>query len=234
MKNAMKAMLVLALFVFAFTQCDKTPSEPEAEQSVGQEEVLAVYAEAEVIGVEIDAIEDSAFTDSTEFLERRARRALRRLTFMLNQVGPVVMWYGDEEAKALIQLAREAQHDAVEAIEAGDYEGAFEYIQESAFYAMEAMKLVREDIEEQKEQIIQRLQQGIENTQGLLDDVRAALEGEENEKAERLYNRATSHLGLAQEALEIERLRRAGYHLRMANRLAHMALHVLDHSDAPL
>ena len=234
MKNTMKAMLVLALFVFALTRCDKTPSEPEAEQSVGQEDVLAVYTEAEVIGVEIDAIEDSAFTDSTDFLKRRARRALRRLTYMLNQVGPVVMWYGDEEAKALIQLAREAQNDAVEAIEAGDYEGAFEYIQESAFYAMEALKLVREDIEEQKEEIIRRLQQGIGNTQGLLDDVRAALEEVENERAERLYNRATSHLGLAQEALEIERLRRAGFHLRMATRLAHMALHVIERSDDPL
>ena len=231
MKNALKAILILTSFVFIFTQCDKTPSEPELDASAEQAEILEAYTAAEQIGLEIDALEDSALTDSTVFLRRRAARALYRLDEMLDHVGPVIHRFGDDAAKALFQLARDAQGIARDAFQAGEYEKTFEHIQESRYYAMEALKLVREDLEEHKEEIIAKLEQGIADTQALLDEVSAALAENENERAENLYNRAVSHLAAASEALTNERLRAAGFHLRMANRLARLAKKVLENSD---
>lgn len=230
MKNALKAILILTAFVFVFTQCDKTPIESEVDADTGQAEIIEAYNAAEQIGYELDALEDSALTDSTIHLERRARMALHRLNEMLNRVGPVIERSGDEEAKALFRQALDARDNAVDAVEAGEYEQAFEYIQESRHYVMEALRLIRNDIIVDKEEIIERLEQGIADTQALLDDVSAALAEQENEVAQNLYDRAVSHLDKAREALANERLRAAGFHLKQANKLAHLAMRILENN----
>ena len=133
------------------------------------------------------------------------------------------------EAKELYEQAREAQHSAIEAAEAGEFEEALDAINESRDLAIEAVSLMKDEIQEDRAEIIERLREGIEETRALLDEVKAKLEETEDPdpRAVNLHRRGRIHLHRSIVALRERRLRNSGYHLRRANKYARIALHIL-------
>ena len=231
MKIHSRITLTLIILIFISIQCSKNTTGPESGQESPQEDISHIYSEVEQMGDEIDGLEELALTDSTDRIEHLLQRALRRLDLMLDRASLIVIRHDNEEAESLYELAREAQRNAIDAFNAENYEQAFDFVKESRHYALEALRLIKEDIEERREDIVLRLEQGIRDVQAALDQISAALENQENERVERIYNKASGHFNATREALDQGRLRRAGFHLREARMLAHLALRILNSSD---
>ena len=231
MKINSRIILTLIFLIFIMIQCSKNTTGPQSVPESSQEDLSEIYIEVEQMGDEIDGLEELALTDSTDRIEHLLQRALRRLDWMLDRASLIIIRHDNEEAESLYELARQAQRNAIDAFNADNYEQAFDFVKESRHYTLEALRLIKEDIEERREDIALRLEQGIRDVQALLDQVSAALENQENERVERIYHKAAGHLGAARETLDQGFLRRAGFHLREARMLAHLALRILNPSD---
>ena len=231
MKIYSRTIVTLIFLVFVSIQCSKNTTGPESVPESSQEDLSEIYNEVEQMGDEIDGLEELALTDSTDRIEHLLQRAMRRLDRMLDRASIIIIRHDNEEAESLYELARQAQRNAIEAFDAENYEQAFDFVKESRHYALEALRLIKGDVEENREEIAQQQEQGIQDVQALLDEVSAALENQENERVEKIYNKAAGHLNSASEALEQEQLRRTRFHLREARMLAHLALRILNPSD---
>lgn len=227
MKACLNALLLFLILVFTVIHCSKNPTE-QGRSSETSEEIAEVLA----LGSEIDSLEELALTKTTgDSVGHHLWRALRRLDSMLKRVRFIVMRHDNEEAKALYEQARDAQKKALEAARIDSFEVAFDHVKESRYLAIEAVKLIKEDNQEQREEMIQRLREEIEEVRTLLDEVRTALQDQENRQALRVYERARSHFHSVGDAMQDHRYRRAGFHLRRAKILARIALKILENSD---
>ena len=225
MRFASKMIPAFIVLIFVGTQCSKNITEPAQET---QEE--AYYTESQQLADDIDDLEELALTDSTENIERHLRRALFKLERLLDKVGFIVRRHENEAARVLYEEARVAQQNARDAAQTGNYEEAFDYIKESMYFAVEALKLIKEDIQERREEIAQKLGEGIEAVGTLLAEIEAALPNLEDERVEKIYNKASRHFEAAKKALELGRLVRSGFHLRESHRLARIALKIINES----
>lgn len=223
MRKPLRLIPVLLILVLFGNQCSKDISGPE--QDVDEE---TIYNEAIQLSVEIDNLEEIALTGSTKNVERHFRKAMHRLNGLLERVGRILRRHENDAAKVLFAEARDARGKAVESAKAGNFEEAFDFVKESRYFAVEALKLVKDQIQEEREQIIQRLQEGVEAVKGLLGEIEAALPDVDDERVQKIYDKANLHFEAGQKALDDERLRRAGFHLREAGRLAHLALRIIN------
>ncbi len=227
MKTLLRLTLLLIAVAFINTQCDKNPADTGVDEGV-EFSLDEEYAAVSVLGAEIDGLEELALTDSSEHAARMLLRAFLKLDRLLDKTHRILENHPNDDAIILYDLARDAQQRAQDAAAVPDAEQAFFLIKESRYFALEALKLVRGDIEEKKEEIIARLEAGITEVQALMYELSTALAATPNENAQRVYDRAAIHLQKAQEKLTAEELRRAGFHLREARRLAHLAERILN------
>lgn len=225
MRFASKMIPAFIVLIFVGTQCSKNITEPDQEV---QED--AYYTESLQLSDEIDNLEELALLDSPENIEQHLRKALYKLDRLLDKVGFILRRHENEAARVLYEEARGAQQNARDAAQAGNYEEAFDYVKESRYFAVEALKLIKEDIQEHREEIAQRLEEGIEAVGTLLEEIETALPNLEDERVEKIYNKASRHLEAAKKALEEGRLIRSGFHLREAHKLARIALRIIDGS----
>ena len=229
MKMLIKLGLATLIAIFTLTQCEKNAIEPEAAFEDQDAQLSTLYAEVETLNVEMEVAEDSSMTDtSATRIKRRLWWALDRLDAMLDKVLFIVMSHDSDSAKTLYDEAKEAQHNAIEAAKIDSFHLAFDYIHESRYYAWEAVKIIREEHQEQLEQIIARLREEMEQVDILLDEVRQFLEQNPHELAEFLYNRGRRHQALAVDTFMNAQYRRTAYHLLRAKKYARRALHILN------
>ena len=231
MKRLTTTLLLFIVLVFIATQCSTLLTEPETainSQETLDEETMA-FDQAKGYADEIDALEENAVLDSTdENVRRRCALALLRLDLLLGRVEFIVMRHDNEEAKDLYNDARDAQQNAEEAALIDSFETAFEYIKESRFLGLEAAKLVRDEVREQRDQIIERLRNEINIIEGLLEEIRIQLDENWDPAAARFARRSRGHLLRGLLALNHGELWRAGFHLRESKHLAQIALRVLS------
>lgn len=224
MKKGFRIIPLLIILALILTRCEKDMTiTPESEENQ--------FLELVTLGEEIDDIDTVALTtDSTDTSRvRYLRQAFRKLDRLLDRLQVLVIRHENEEAKELYEQAREAQHSAIEAAVAGEFEEALDDIHESRDLAIEAVSLMQDEIQEDRAEIIERLREGIEETRALLDEVKAILEETEDPdpRAMNLHRRGRIHLHRSIVALRERRLRNSGYHLRRANKYARIALHIL-------
>ena len=192
------------------------------------------YTEIVALGNEIIQLDELSLTDdSPDGIPNRLRQALVKLDEMLNRVHILVRISEIDDAIMLYQEARAAQQRAIHASNEGNYRRAFGFVRESHFLAHEAVRIVKGEMtaEEIKEALLQHLIERKEAIQALLDEVSVLLEEEENDIAQRLYERAVLHLELADEALTLQELRRGRFHLSKAEEFAQRALRILNQSE---
>lgn len=229
MKLLLKLTLMLIVVAFINTQCDKNPVETDTEAGV-EFSLEEEYAAAVDLGVEIDGLEEVALTDSSDNKAAILLRAFLRLDKLLDKTHRVLENHPNDEAQTLYDLARDAQQRAQDAAANGDIDQAFFLIKESRYFAIEALKIIREEIQLTEEEIIAKLNEGITEVQALMYEISTALAATPNEKAQRVYDRASNHLQKAQDALAATEFRRAGFHLREARRLAHIAQRIINNT----
>jgi len=231
MKIQMTYVLVMLFLIFMGTQCTKNPVESPAITDLSNDDP---YIQIATLANEIVELDESALTDSsTDAIPRRLRIALEKLDDMLNRVRIVVMASEIDDAIMLYQEARVAQQRAINAARDEHYRRAFGFVRESQFLAQEAIRLVKGEMtsEEIKEIVSQRLTEKKEHVQILLGEVGALLEGQENDYAQKLYERATLHFEMAEEALSSSELRRAHFHLAKALEYAQRSLRILNQPE---
>jgi len=222
MKNSMTLLLISLIAIFSVFQCSK-------EHAVQPELQTDPYTEILEINIEIDLLDDMALSDaSDQEIGGHLRRALQRLERLINRAIVIVRHSQSDEAKELIRQALDAQHNAIMAAKSGDYEAAFDYVKESAYLAIEAVKLAREEIIERREEIIERLKVESQDVKELLELVAELLDEQEHPRAEKLYKRSCYHFRLAVEELREHHLRKAGFHLKRSKKYAHWALRILN------
>lgn len=226
MRTLVKLSFVMLIAIFTFTQCERNVVEPD----IGLETDLdLIYSEVETLDAEMSVIEDSTMTDTSDVrIKRRLWWALDRLDAMLDKVRFIVMSHDNDSAKTLYQEAKDAQHNAIEAAKIDSFYLAFDYIHESRYLAREAVKIIREELQEQLEQIIARLTEEMEQVDILLDEVRDLLEENPHDRAEMLYNRGRRHQALAVETFMDKKYRKTAYHLLRAKKYGRRALHILS------
>lgn len=229
MKTFLKIAAPLILLMFFFAACEKNFTEPidnfeeSAELSVDID-----LQEVEALDAELAALDSTTMGEiDTAKIKRHLWRAMDRLDAMLDRVRLIVMPSQNDSAKALFGLAKDAQHNALEAARIDSFRLAFDYIHESRYYAKEAVKLIREENKEQREELIARLRQRMEDLDILLDEVRALLDVTPNERAQHLYERGRCHQGRAVDALLDGHLRDALFHIIRAEKYGRRAMHIL-------
>jgi hypothetical protein len=225
MKTCIKAMLTFLLMLFFITQCSKdTPVTPETETD----------PTLEIVGIanEIDAMDEVAFTDSSDVdRPRLLRRALARLDELLDRVHVLVARNDNAEADSLYRSAREAQKNAIEAARIDSFHVAFDFIKESRHLALEAVKLIKGDIREDRAAMLRRLREEMAAVRSMLDEIEVLLVGQTNERAEMAFTRAKQHLRMANGAIQDGKLREAGFHVSRSKQYAQLALRILKPKD---
>ena len=225
MKCWMKPVMIVLPMIFLTVGCSN-------QNPAGPEQFSDPYDEIFAANNDIDLLDSAALSDSSEaVIENHFRRALVRLNHLLLRVGHMVRNNDNEEAEDLFTQALEAKEKAIEAADEKDFETAFDYILESAHLAIEAAKIIREEIKEEIEEIIERLRTEMANLKETLDEIAALLEENENWRAERLFFRAQRHFSHAKTAFQNHHWRRAVFHLKRAKKLAEFALRILNASN---
>lgn len=225
MRTCMKSMLAFLLMLFFITQCSKDTSvTPESET----DPTLEIMEMAN----EIDALDDVAFTDSSDVdRPRLLRRALFRLDELLDQVHILLVRHDNAEADSLYRSAREAQKNAIEAARIDSFHVAFDFIKESQHLALEAVRLIKGDVREDREAMLRRLREEMAEVRLMLDEIEVLLVGQTNERAEMAFRRAKQHFRMANEAIQDRKLRDAGFHVLRSKRYAQLALRILKPTD---
>jgi hypothetical protein len=183
---------------------------------------------------EIDELDRQALSDSTaQYRGLRFRLALRKLDRLLAHASRMVRVTENEEAKDLMDQAFEARRIAVEAAEEEDWETAFDSLKESAYLAIEAVKLVRDEFHEKVEEMMERLQEKFQEVRDLLAEVGDLVEQDQGQHpwAGHLFKRAVHHLHLAELAALERRPRKAFFHLRRAGQLGNLARCILEGAE---
>ncbi|MFH1942637.1 MAG: hypothetical protein ABIL68_11105 [bacterium] len=225
MKTCIKAMLTFLLMLFFITQCSK-------DTSVAPETETDPTLEIMEMANEIDALDDVAFTDSSDVdRPRLLRRALFRLDELLDQVHILLVRHDNAEADSLYRSAREAQKNAIEAARIDSFHVAFDFIKESQHLALEAVRLIKGDVREDREAMLRRLREEMAEVRLMLDEIEGLLVGQTNERAEMAFRRAKQHFRMATEAIQDRKLRDAGFHVLRSKRYAQLALRILKPTD---
>jgi len=222
-KQSITAILLLSLF-FILAQCSKNPTAVE-QQTPDANTMQELYS----LESEIDTEHESVLTDSSEEnQEKRFRYALFKLNKLLRKARRFVIISENDEAKQILEEAFAARDNAVESAGQEDYEQAFEYIKESAYLAIEAVKLVKEEVKEKLEEIVERLTEKRAELKELLDEIKDELEGQDSPRAAYVYRKAVNQYHKSGEALRNHHLRKAGFHIRESFKLARFAQRLLE------
>jgi len=222
-KQSITAVLLFSLF-FVVTKCSKNPTAVEQETPDAN-----TMQELYTLESEIDTEHEAVLTDTTdENLEKRFRYALFKLNKLLRKAQRFVIISENEEAKQILKEAYTARNNAVETAEQEDYEQAFEYIKESAYLAIEAVKLVKEEVKEKLEEIVERLTEKRAELKELLNEIKDELKGQDNPRAAYVFRKAVNQYHNSGEALRNHHLRKAGFHIRESFKLARFAQRLLE------
>ncbi len=227
MLRKLTCVLTALTFLFIITQCSKNPVSGIVDDKVDDPSSEILQLESE-----IDLEHESALMDTTdENLERRFRIAIHKLNRLLRKAHKFVMLSDNDEAKELLGEAYQARENAIESAENGQYDEAFDYIKESVYMAIEAVKLVKDEVIEKLKEIEKRLIDRMAQLKDLLEEVKTQLEAQENPIANRVFIRALHHFREAGDALREHKLRHAGFHIRESFKLAHLALRILQNNS---
>lgn len=225
-KQSISAVLLLSLF-FIVTQCSKNPTAVD-QKTPDANTMQELYT----LESEIDTEHESVLTDTTdENLEKRFRYALFKLNKLLRKARRFVIISENEEAKQILEEAYTARNNAVETVKQEDYELAFEYIKESAYLAIEAVKLIREEVKETIQDIQEKLVEKRVELKELLDDIKNDLNNQNKPRARYVYRKAVYHYQKSGEALHQMQLRKTGFHIRESFKLAYFAQRILQEEE---
>jgi uncharacterized protein YhaN len=224
MERGLKWILPLILLTVFVSRCDKDNSVAPQDTVDSYEEILAINQEIEDLDKQVQG--DPSETHRGMFF----RWALRKLDRLLARASRIVGASDNEEARELLDQAFQARERALDAAAEEDWETAFDALRESAYLAVEAVKMVRE---EHREELEARLEQAFQEVGELLDQVGQLVDEDEGEHpwAAHLYDRAQYHYSMAETEAEYGHPYRALHHLNRARFLANLARLILENAD---
>ncbi len=220
-------VVLLFSLVFIVTQCSKNSTSTNPEEQI-ENSIEELY----ILESEIDLEHESILTDTTyENLIKRFKIALLKLNKLLQKARKFVIINDNEEAKEILEKAYEAKDNAIQAVQQEQYEEAFDYIKESAYLAIEAVKLVREEMHDKLKNVKEKLIDKRIELKEFLDEVKNNLENQENPRVLYVYRKAVYHYLKSGEALRNNQLRKAGFHIRESFKLVRFTLRLLEEGN---
>lgn len=209
-------LVVAALAVSVIVvQCTKNPvSETVGDDMIQDFDQESSVQQIEVLGAEIDALEEESVIDSTVNPYKRLAIALLKLEYLLNRTERIVNKASIDSAAMLYHQARDAQLNAIDAAKIDSLDLAFGYVKESKEFAIDALKMIRNELNPPP--ILEHIHQMREDAKALVDQLKPLLEDSQNIIAHKCFAKGSLHLRLAAEAMGKREFRRAAFHYRTA------------------